>query len=410
MEMPLELPTLTPVRRKQPSLLLSTLPTIVLTFLGLVVSVILKATPYMVLRIPKYGYIVWALIVGTMPPFYDSGCYMHGNSKKWLRNDDVIVSAAAKSGATWILYCSHQIRTKGDNDFDNFIDPNYNTPWPEFIQNPGENWKTQWNKYSTTILPDGKPLKEYWDHPTYPFRIFKSHNPPTIFQEDRLIQEANKANTKKNGKDATDMTIKFVAMVRNGLDQAESMIPFFDLQHQDSFRKRWGGYPPKSNEQQQMNANTKTLQNLMPGGSMETLYFDYVNEWWDVRHHDNVLLLHYSDAKRDLKGTVSKLANFYDIDLTSDQMENVVRKCGFDHMKQNDHLFDYKLPVLHGYDGSQTVFKPKSLLRKGEIGLGETIFTSEEKETWKQWEETKFGSSDDPTSKLHWARYGGGDF
>jgi len=402
MEMSLELPTTVPKKNTGNNIFSSVL-SMAFILLGVVVSIALKFKPSLVLHVPRYGYLLWALaFVGTIPPYYDSGCYMHKHSFEWLHNNDVIVSAAAKSGATWMLYCSHTIRSKRvskEGFLPDFVDPNYNTPWPEFIQNPGDNWKNQLlGEYSKP------PLKDYWDHPNYPFRIFKSHNGPHIFQHDHLIAPAldnskgyysgYKRNTfGRNNK----IKVKFVAMVRNGLDQAESMVPFFQEQHKDDFISRWGGYPPKS-------SFTK-LQDMMPGGTLEDLYFDYVNEWWDVRHHDNVLLLHYTDAIQDLNKTVSKLSKFYDIELTTEEQEDVVQKCSFKYMKeQQKGKFDYKLPALKGYDGSQTVFKSNSLLRKGTVGEGSKYFTEEEKETWKQWEETKFGVDE---AKLRWARQGG---
>jgi hypothetical protein len=39
--------------------------------------------------------------------------------------------------------------------------------------------------------------------------------------------------------------VKFLAMARNGLDVAASMVPFFDG-HNPNFRHTWGGFPPVS--------------------------------------------------------------------------------------------------------------------------------------------------------------------
>jgi hypothetical protein len=36
------------------------------------------------------------------------------------------------------------------------------------------------------------------------------------------------------------------------------------------------------------------------------MYFDYVRDWWPLRHAPNVLLLHYADLKKDLQVRASE--------------------------------------------------------------------------------------------------------
>ncbi len=138
---------------------------------------------------------------------------------------DLVVATGAKSGTTFMLYCTHQIRTKGKDINDElFPDVSIATPWPDLIQSRGGSWAEQKERYNTTIIPDGRTMKEVWDHPSYPFRIFKSHfGPPDL------------PVRKKGGK-----KIKYMAMVRNGLDVAASMTDFYSA-HTDEFRHLWGG-------------------------------------------------------------------------------------------------------------------------------------------------------------------------
>jgi len=223
-----------------------------------------------------------------MPPFFIiKGPYEPGNTD-WLKDDDVVVTVAAKSGTTWMLFCSHQIRVKGNDEKHPYVDVSVSTPWPELIQTPGETWETQREKFNTTILKDGKLLKDYWSHADYPFRIFKSHNAPDAYGD--LI--GSRSERSKN--------VKFLAMARNGLDQVASMTPFFDG-HDDSFRKLWGGFPPASKGTLREDAAERITQ-MMPGGLFAEMSFPYINGWWDAKDEDNVLLLHYSDAKKDLPG------------------------------------------------------------------------------------------------------------
>jgi hypothetical protein len=134
------------------------------------------------------------------------------------------VATGAKSGTTFMLYCTHQIRTKGtDTNDDLFPDVSISTPWPDLRQSRDGTWAEQKDRYNTTIV-EGRPMSYYWDNPAYPFRIFKSHfAPPEL--------PVRKSSGKK---------IKYLAMARNGLDVAASMTSFYSA-HTQKFRELWGG-------------------------------------------------------------------------------------------------------------------------------------------------------------------------
>lgn len=322
-----------------------------------------------------------------MPPYIIPGPFEEGNTD-WLKDGDVVVSVAAKSGTTWMLFCSHQIRVKGNDEEFPYGDVSLSTPWPEFIQTPGDDWEIQKEKYNTTILPDGTPYKNYWDNPGYPFRVFKSHNRAESFGS--LIGDKDKR--KKN--------VRFLAMTRYGLDQIASMVPFF-LCHSSEFRNLWGGFPPASSAPIR-EISKERFEQCKPGGIWFDQFFPYVNSWWKVKDDDNVLFLHYSDAKNDLPGTVSKMAKFFGIDLTEKEHEKIVEKCGFEYMKDHESMFEYMVPLNPAFQG--TVMTKGGLIRKGEQGDGKEYFTEQEKEEWHKLEEDQYG--DDP-AKLNWARYGG---
>ena len=124
-----------------------------------------------------------------------------------------------------MLYCTHQIRTKGTDVNDElFVDVSISTPWPDLRQSRTGTWAEQKERYNTTILADGRKMKDVWDHPSYPFRIFKSHYSPKVLPVGR--EGGNK--------------IKYMAMVRNGLDMAASFTNFYSA-HTPEFRSLWGG-------------------------------------------------------------------------------------------------------------------------------------------------------------------------
>jgi aryl sulfotransferase len=63
--------------------------------------------------------------------------------------------------------------------------------------------------------------------------------------------------------------------------------------------------------------------------------WENVRTWWSVRRHPSVLMLHYADMKKDLEGTVSKIAAFLDVDLDGATLAKVVEHSSFDYMKRN---------------------------------------------------------------------------
>lgn len=355
----------------------------VVLFTAIAMGSVARYKPELFFKLPN-GFILWAISGGPIPPFISEGPFQEGN-QDWLKDGDVVVSVAAKSGTTWMLFCSHQIRVKGNDEKFPFVDVSLSTPWPELIQTPGDDWEIQRVKYNTTVLPDGKLFKDYWDHPEYPFRIFKSHDHAESFGS--LIGGKSKKK------------VKFLAMARNGLDQIASMVPFFDG-HDDRFRKLWGGFPPASSGSLRDDSKER-FEQFKPGGAFYDAGLPYVNSWWNVKDEENVLFLHYSDAKADLPGTVSKMAKFYGVELTEEEQAKVVEKCSYNYMKKHEDMFAYRLPLNPTYDG--TIIKAGRMIRKGKDGDGKVYFTEEEKEEWRKLEEEHFG--DDP-SKLQWARHG----
>lgn len=104
------------------------------------------------------------------------------------------------------------------------------------------------------------------------------------------------------------------------------------------------------------------------------MYFGYVNKWWEYRNDPNVILLHYSNVRNDLKGSIKKIAKFLDVDLKSSQLNTVTKRCGIDHMKKVNNRFSYKLPLnqdkgLWDADDAHIV-ETGTMIKKGGVGTG----------------------------------------
>lgn len=215
--------------------------------LAIVIGGTARFAPHLFFKIPNVGFILFAMTGGSpIPPYIIQDPYTEKN-RHWLKQDDVIVSVGAKSGTTWMLFCSHQIRVKGNDEKHPYTDVSLSTPWPGLVQTPGAIWDSQREQMNTTVLPDGTKMKDYWDHEDYPFRVFKSHDPPEAYGD--LI-----------GGDK----VKFLVMSRNGLDVVASLVPFFDS-HTDEFRQMWGNFPPRGSGNI-LHDSEMWLLSVLPGG------------------------------------------------------------------------------------------------------------------------------------------------
>lgn len=356
---------------------------VLVALLAIAIGSVKTVKPALFFKVPNVGFILWAITGGNMPPYFSHDAWEPEEMKTWIKDGDVVVATGAKSGTTWMLYCTHQIRTKGSDDVE-YGDVSYSTPWPDMVQNPGSSWKEQKDLFNTTVLPDGKKLKDYWDNPEFPYRVWKSHMTPKHIHVKQFPK------------------VKFVAMVRNGLDVVNSLVPFFN-QHSDEFRTLWGGFPPKSSGDPDKDKAAR-VDDLLPGGLLYGLWFDYVSEWWPVRNEANVLLLHYSDAVKDTGALVTKLASFVGVTLTKAEHAVVTDKCGMPHMKKNTHLFTYALPLNKDFNQRDgRVMATGAMTRKGAVGEGSKEFTDEQKAKWTAAENKILA---DP-ALIEWSRNGG---
>jgi len=356
---------------------------VLVALLAIAVGTVKQTKPELFFKVPHVGFILWAMTGGNMPPYFSWDAWQPEEMKTWIKDGDLVVATAAKSGTTWMLYCSHQIRTKGSDSID-YRDVSISTPWPDLVHKPGMTWAEQKPLFNTTVLADGTKLKDYWDNPSFPFRIWKSHGTPKNIP----VKEFPK--------------VKFMAMARNGLDVVNSLIPFFD-QHSDEWREQWGGFPPKGSGDIVKDREAR-VNDVLPGGLLTNLYFEYLNEWWPLRNEPNVLFLHYADAVKDLSGTVKKIADFVGVSLSSAEHKVVVEKCGMKHMKSVTHMFTYAVPFNKDFnDRDARIMTKGAMTRKGGIGEGKTTFSEEQIAKWTTAEEKMFVEP----GMLKWAREGG---
>ncbi len=65
----------------------------------------------------------------------------------------------------------------------------------------------------------------------------------------------------------------------------------------------------------------------------------FLSTYWRYRHVDNVHLYHYSDMKKDLRGTIAGMAAALSIDLSEAQLVEFTQAASFEAMKRNASQF-----------------------------------------------------------------------
>jgi len=74
---------------------------------------------------------------------------------------------------------------------------------------------------------------------------------------------------------------------------------------------------------------------------------DNVEGWWrSAAEHPNVLFVHYEQMFADLPGVVARVMRLLGIELTAAEQAEVVRKAGFDCLKEHEERFEMSPPTL----------------------------------------------------------------
>ncbi|MBV1871087.1 MAG: sulfotransferase domain-containing protein [Gammaproteobacteria bacterium] len=73
----------------------------------------------------------------------------------------------------------------------------------------------------------------------------------------------------------------------------------------------------------------------------------HVEGWWRrAEEHNNVLFVHYESMKKDLPGAVRKVADFLEMDLSAEEIDQVVHRSSFEYMKEHEEHFSMFSPNI----------------------------------------------------------------
>ena len=241
------------------------------------------------------------------------------------RDGDIWISAPAKSGTNWMMNIVHQLLTGGDTDFESIYSV---VPWPEFVERPGQ--------------PAGEIHERVAAMPAGKRRAFKSHSAPP---ELPFV----KAGSGKH--------VQYIVVFRNPEEALVSFKIFLD-KHTDAFYDLW---------QMPRAAMTRPTfeafyREVVDPRQMQGIFFGNLAAWWPLRHEANVLLMHFADMKKDLRGSLRKVAAFLGIELGASQWSTVESYTSFAGMKQHEAKFE---TLVHT---PVPVLETGAMLRKGKSG------------------------------------------
>jgi hypothetical protein len=234
---------------------------------------------------------------------------------------DVFVMTYAKSGTNWMMQIAHQLIYHAKGEYDHLHDI---VPWPD-----------------TTIMPlfmkrYAIPLDEatHWKGSPERKRVIKTH-----YNWD-LLPYSPDARYIAVIRDPKDVFVSNYVFVRDGVygPAMPSVDTWFDLYLSPDFPL---------------------------GGSWAVNAAGY----WAVRDRPNVMVVSFKSMKRDLRGTVVRVADFLNIRATDALVDEVTRLSSFEHMKKNDQK--YAIGQIVPWR------KPGSMIRKGQEGGASELLSPE---------------------------------
>jgi hypothetical protein len=240
------------------------------------------------------------------------------------RDGDIVVSVPVKSGTTWTMNIVHQLREGGDPSFDDLY---AEVPWLELVHGPSATREQR--------------LARFDEMPRERRRAFKTHSPPGP-----LPYHAP----------GTLHDIRYVVVVRNPDEAIASLHPFAAA-HSDAWFKLW-----QIPREAFVRSDFRSFYYDVAKDIFGPAVFGFVAAWWPLRHSPNVLLLHYTDMKRDHEGTVRRIAEFLGFEPHPEHWPRILEYTSFAWMKANERKFEIQtvaeVPILDS----------GGMVRKGKAG------------------------------------------
>lgn len=233
---------------------------------------------------------------------------------------DVFVATAMKSGTNWMLQIAYQLIHHGEGEFEHIHDV---VPWPD---TKGMEW---------FVRDYAVPLEQAddWTRAPERRRVIKTHF--TL----KHIPFSDEARYLVVIRDPKDVFVSNYHFIRDGFlgPAMPSVDTWFKL----------------------------FVKGKAPGGSWALA----AARNWNRRHHDNVGIFSFKEMKRDLPGTVRRVAEVLGISASEEVLRKVCERASFEHMKSIDHKF--AIGRLIPWQ------RPGAMIRKGAQGGASELLTLE---------------------------------
>jgi len=259
------------------------------------------------------------------------------------RQDDIIINAYSKSGTTWVQQIVAQLLWNGAeqvilSDVSPWIDCRFPT------------------KEERLNIVEGQSHR----------RFLKSHLPV-----DTLVFSPK---------------AKYIYIGRDGRDVLWSLYNHHRLlkkdviQSIDSVPERTG--PPLGDAPSSVVAYFRNW--LTKDGYPWWPYWEHVVSWWFIKDLSNVMLLHFSNLKKDMPGEIRRIAAFLEIAIDETNWDAILRHCSFDYMKAHA---SQSVP----FGGSIFKGEAKGFLHKGVNDRWKDRLTDKDIEQYERVAEEKLG-------------------
>jgi Sulfotransferase domain len=238
-------------------------------------------------------------------------------------SSDVFVSTFAKSGTNWMMQIAHQIAFRGAGDYEHIHDV---ISWPDL----GARARRMAVSLDDRRVQEASPTK---------LRVIKTHlsayNVPLSDQARYLVV-------------VRDPKEIFVSSYHFASGAAGPLMPTSDV---------W----------LELFLTPKFPLNF---GST---WAEHTASYWALKDKPNVLVLSFSDMKRDLPGAVQRVADVLGVRLTSEEMNAVLEKSTFSYMSGIENKFT---PIPKG---TLPWGEGLKMMREGKAGNSHEMLTPEQR-------------------------------
>lgn len=272
----------------------------------------------------------------------------HFDSTIWndfrFREDDIVIATYAKAGTTWMQQIIAQLLFEGDPE----LAVAEMSPWMDLRIPPGE---------------VKLPAVEAQNHR----RFLKTHLPVDA------LNFSPKAKYIYIGRDGRDV----VWSMYNHHANANQM--WYEALNDAPGRVGPPIEPPPEDIRQYW------MEWIERDGHPFWSFWENVGSWWEIRNLPNVLLVHFSDLKRDMPAEIRSIAEFLNIPINESRWPDILEYCSFDWMKKNAT----KSVPLGGafWDAGAEVF-----IHKGVNGRWADTLTAEESRAYEELATAKLGA------------------